>query len=131
MKKSGLLQAELQGILASLGHTQSIVIGDAGLPVPPGVRKIDLAVRAGLPSFADVLRTVLPECVFERCTLAEEIAARNPETLKAVETLCGDMPRVFVPHEQLKKLSESAVCVVRTGETSPYANVLLTAGVNF
>ena len=131
MKKCGLLQAELQGILASLGHTQTIVIGDAGLPVPPGVRKIDLAVRAGLPSFRDVLDAVMPECVFERCTLAEEIKTRNPDALDAVGAICGDIPMDYVSHEQLKKLSESAVCVVRTGETSPYANIVLTAGVNF
>ncbi len=131
MKRRGLLQAELQGLLASLGHTQYIIIGDAGLPVPPGVRKIDLAVRAGLPAFTDVLQTVLPECVFERLTLAEEIKDGNPAVLAAVQAICGDMPQTFVSHEQFKKLSENAVCIVRTGETSPYANILLTAGVNF
>lgn len=131
MKKSGLLQAELQGICAALGHTQTIVIGDAGLPVPSGVRKIDLAVCAGLPVFADVLKAVLPECVFESCVLAEEIKTRNPAVLSAVQEICQGIPQAFVPHEQLKKLSESAVCIVRTGETSPYANIILTAGVNF
>lgn len=131
MKRYGLLQAELQGLLASLGHTQYIVIGDAGLPVPQGVRKIDLAIRAGLPSFIDVLKTVLPECVFESFALAEEIAGRNPTALAAVRALCEGMPETLVPHERFKKLCENAVCVVRTGETSPYANILLTAGVNF
>jgi len=131
MKPSGLLQAELAGILASIGHTQSIVIGDAGLPIPPGVRCIDLAVHAGLPTFMDVVKTVLPECVFESCILAEEIVERNPAVLGALRSELNGMPEQMVPHEQFKQLSASARCIVRTGETSPYANIILIGGVNF
>lgn len=131
MKPNGLLQAELTGLLASLGHTQTIVIADAGLPVPRGVRVIDLAVTAGTPSFLAVLRAVLPECVFEGCTLAEEIKTRNPALLEALAGVTGALPVRFVPHEELKRLSGDSVCIVRTGETTPYANILLTGGVNF
>lgn len=131
MKPNGLLQAELTGILASLGHTQTIVIADAGLPIPHGVRVIDLAVTAGMPSFLTVLGAVLPECVFEGCTLAEEIKTHSPALWEALSKITGALPVRFVPHEALKKLSGDSVCIVRTGETTPYANILLTGGVNF
>ncbi len=131
MKPKGLLQAELTGILAAIGHTQYIVIGDAGLPIPQGVRCIDLAVRAGLPSFLEAVQAVLPECVFESYTIALEMEEKNPELLTRLRDLTGLMPEHMVTHEELKQLSQKARCIVRTGETSPYANVVLVGGVNF
>ena len=131
MKPMGLLQAELAGILAAVGHTQYIVIGDAGLPIPQGVRCIDLAVRAGLPSFLEVVQTVLPECVFESYMIASEMQEKNPGVLARLRELTGTMSESIVMHEELKRLSQKAQCIVRTGETSPYANIILVGGVNF
>lgn len=131
MKPSGLLQSELVGTLAALGHTQFIVIGDAGLPTPPGVRCIDLAVHAGLPSFWEVVRAVLPECVFESYLLASEMEEKNAELLERLRGLLAPRAERMVSHEEFKQLSRNARCIVRTGETSPYANIILVAGVNF
>lgn len=131
MKPMGLLQAELAGILAAVGHTQYIVIGDAGLPIPQGVRCIDLAVRAGLPSFLEVVQAVLPECVFESYIIASEMQEKNPGVLARLRELTGTMSESIVMHEELKRLSQKAQCIVRTGETSPYANIILVGGVNF
>lgn len=131
MKKAGLLHAELSAVLAGLGHTQTVVIGDAGLPVPDGVPCVDLAVCAGVPSFLSVLEAVLSDYVFEAYTLAEEINARNPAVLVGARNLLSGLPERQVSHEQFKYACQSAQCVVRTGETSPYANVILVGGVNF
>lgn len=131
MKKSGLLQAELAGILAAVGHTQTIVIGDAGLPIPSNVKCIDLAVHAGLPSFMEVLKTIMPECVFESYILAEEIKEKNPEVLAGIREATLPLDERMVSHEELKTLSKQAQCIIRTGETSPYANIILVGGVNF
>lgn len=131
MKPKGLLQAELQGILASVGHTQTIVISDAGLPVPRGVKVIDLALTAGVPDFMQVLEAILPECVFESCTVAEEIKEKNPMMLHRIQALVGNMPVHFVPHEDFKQMSRDSLCIVRTGETSPYSNIMMVGGVNF
>ncbi|MEM8591842.1 MAG: D-ribose pyranase [Pseudomonadota bacterium] len=125
MKKSGILNAELARVVASLGHGQMLVIGDAGLPVPPGVPCIDLAVRVGVPGFWDVLDTVLTEMEVERAVVAEEasaaVMAQFTERL-GVES---------VTHEALKGMSSEAVAVVRTGEMVPYTNVVLVGGVVF
>lgn len=131
MKQSGLLHSELTAQIAALGHTQSIVIGDAGLPIPHGVPVIDLAVIKGIPAFMDVLSAVLSEGVFESAIIASEIDEKNPEVLKALNQAAGSMPLNRVPHTQFKALCQTAQCIVRTGEATPYANIILIGGVNF
>ena len=76
MKKTTLLNSHLSQVIASMGHTDMLVISDAGFPVPPGVQRIDLAVTAGLPSLLDVVRAVAAELEVERVTIATELQAR-------------------------------------------------------
>ncbi|GGJ66762.1 D-ribose pyranase [Deinococcus aquiradiocola] len=130
MKHQGLLHPELSGIVAGIGHTQTIVIGDVGLPVPDGVRRIDLAVSAGVPSLLDVLRAVLSELIVEGVTVAEETRLYSPDWSAQLEPLLP-APRREVPHTRFKELVQDAYVVVRTGEVTSYANVILHCGVNF
>lgn len=131
MKKSGVLNSQLSQVIAAMGHTDMLVISDVGLPVPPGVLCIDLAVTAGTPAFLDVVRTVATELEVERLIIATELKDRN-ESLPAELQAC--FPRAdleSMPHEQFKALSKHARAVVRTGEYTPYANVILCSGVTF
>ena len=131
MYKTGTLNSEISKVLSDLGHTDTIVIADCGLPVPKGVQKIDLAVRQGLPSFIDVVDEVARHMVIEHVTLAEEIKYSNPAVLKEVSSIMKDIPNDFVTHEQLKTLTENSKVIIRTGEATPYANIILRSGVNF
>ncbi|MFE2580672.1 D-ribose pyranase [Streptomyces sp. NPDC059378] len=129
MKKTGILNRHLAGELAALGHTHQVLVCDAGMPIPKGPRVVDLAFRAGVPSFADVLDGLLSELVIEGATAAEEIRTANPA---AATLLDGHFPDLaLVTHERLKELSAEAQLIVRTGEARPYANVLLRCGVFF
>lgn len=130
MKKSGLLHAELSRIVARAGHTDTVVLADVGLPVPPGVPCIDLAVSAGIPSLESVLRATLSELVLERATVALELKTRSPLLHARIFPLLGPVVDE-VSHEQFKTLCLSALVVVRTGEATPYGNVMLHCGVNF
>lgn len=127
MKRTALLNAPLSGVVAAMGHGDLLVIGDAGLPVPPGVPVIDLAVTAGVPGLFDVLDAVLSELVVERAAVAEEAAA----TLVArfAERPVGALARI--PHDEFKRRMAGARAVVRTGECTPYANICLWSGVAF
>lgn len=129
MKRTTLLHAELSRVIAGMGHGDLLVIGDAGLPVPPGTPCIDLAVMRGVPRFADVLQAVLSELQVERAAIAQE--ACGPAGERPV--WCAALPVVpaTVPHAQFKQLCVGARAVVRTGECTPYTNVLLYAGVVF
>ena len=131
MYKTGTLNSEISKVLSDLGHTDTIVIADCGLPVPKGVQKIDLAVRQGLPSFIDVVDEVARHMVIEHATLAEEIKDSNPAVLKEVGSIMKDIPNDFVTHEQFKTLTENSKVIIRTGEATPYANIILRSGVNF
>ncbi|MEU0223800.1 D-ribose pyranase [Streptomyces sp. NPDC006284] len=129
MKKAGILNRHLSGALAALGHGDEVLVCDAGMPIPDGPRVVDLAFRAGVPSFAEVLHGLLDELVVEGATAATEIRGANPE---AAALLDAGLPALtLVPHERLKELSARARLVVRTGEARPYANVLLRCGVFF
>lgn len=131
MYKTGTLNSEISKVLSDLGHTDTIVIADCGLPIPKGVQKIDLAVRQGLPSFIDVVDEVERHMVIEHVTLAEEVKDSNPAVLKEVGSIMKDIPNDFVTHEQFKTLTESSKVIIRTGEATPYANIILRSGVNF
>ena len=134
MKKTPLLNIALSRVIAGLGHGDIVVIGDAGLPVPPGVELIDLALTPGIPDFASVLRVVLSEMQVERHVLAEEIIQAAPPALVEVERLRGEGaigPCQLLTHAEFKVLCQQARAVVRTGECKPYSNIALVAGVTF
>lgn len=129
MKKAGILNRHLSGALAELGHGDGVLVCDAGMPIPAGPRVVDLAFRAGVPSFAEVLDGLLAELVVEGATAAHEARGANPE---ATALLDARFPTLStVSHEELKSLSAGAKLIVRTGEARPYANVLLRCGVFF
>ncbi|KFF96583.1 D-ribose pyranase [Streptomyces europaeiscabiei] len=129
MKRAGILNRHLAGALAELGHGHGVLVCDAGMPVPEGPRVVDLAFRAGVPSFAEVLDGLLDELVVEGATAAREVRGANPEATALLEDRFPDLE--LVSHEKLKELSAGARLIVRTGEARPYANVLLRCGVFF
>ncbi len=129
MKRHGILNSHISKVLTDLGHTDMIVIADCGLPIPAGVERIDLALELGTPSFADVVRIVADDMAVEQVTLASEIKEANPVALEAVTKL--DVPQDYVSHEAFKELTKQAKVIIRTGEATPYANVILHAGVIF
>ncbi|MGM0420496.1 MAG: D-ribose pyranase [Bacillota bacterium] len=132
MKKGKLLNTQLSWLLADLGHKDQIVIADAGLPVPEGVTKIDLAITCGLPGFISTLEVILAEMIIEEALLADEIRDNNPGNLQEVEWLLPESVQPeFVSHETFKERIKSGRAVIRTGECSPYSNIILTAGVSF
>jgi D-ribose pyranase len=128
MKREGIINARLAGALAGLGHTDHVVVCDAGLPIPPGPEVVDLAFRFGVPSFETVLSGLLEELVVEGATAAEEVE-RNPSSYEFLTTRLPDLG--FVPHEELKRMLPGAKLVIRTGEATPYSNVILRCGVPF
>lgn len=131
MKKTTLLHSELSYTIATLGHMDTLVIADAGLPIPAETARIDLALTRGVPGAAQTLKVVLEEMKVEKVILAEEVKERNPQFLADVQEMLPEVLLEFVPHTDFKARTASARAVVRTGEFSPYANVILVSGVVF
>ncbi len=131
MKKTTLLNQPLSAVIAGLGHTDTLVIADAGLPIPPETQRIDLALRSGIPGFLETLETVLTEMAVEKAIIADEMQDVSPQLFAALKERLGEIPIETTPHTQFKEMTRDARAVVRTGEFTPYANVILVSGVTF
>jgi len=129
MKKNGILNPQLNRVISEMGHRDMLIIADAGLPIPREIERVDLALKCGTPSFAEVLQTVLSELQVEEAYVAEEIREKNLKTLNLISSFIKKVK--FITHEELKELSKQARAIVRTGECSPYANIILISGVTF
>jgi D-ribose pyranase len=130
-RNRGTLNGQLARVISETGHTDRLVVTDAGLPIPAGVERVDLALRENLPRFLDVLDAVLDEVAVEGVMLSEEIKQASPEMLARIEERFDRLGVAleFVPHTEFKRATGTARAAVRSGEFTPYANVLLTAGV--
>ncbi len=131
MKKQGMLNSHISKVLADLGHTDTIVIADVGLPIPDGVKKIDLALTLGSPSFEETINAIAADMEIEKVVIAEEIRSDNPEAHYYIQNKFQGCTLEACPHERFKQLTHQAKAIIRTGEAKPYANVILQAGVYF
>lgn len=133
MKRNGILNSDISRVLSYMGHTDRIAIGDCGLPIPEDVERIDLALTFGEPKFLRVLELVLADMKVEKIVLAEEIKEQNPTVLQGIEALlAGQNVEVeYVPHTAFKAQTHDCRAVIRTGETTPYANIILQSGCIF
>ena len=131
MKKIGILNKDISEVIAGLGHMDTITIGDAGLPVPEGTRRIDLAVKKGVPCFFDVLETVLEEYKVQKVTIASEMVDVSPEVFGRIKELFKDVEIELISHDSFKERTKTSRAVIRTGEFTPYANIILESGVVF
>lgn len=131
MKKAGILNAQLAGYIAALGHKDTFLIGDAGMPIPKGIPIVDLVLCGGVPTFEQVLTAVLNETEVEYYYLAEEINHKNPRLLKYIKDSLPDVENEMMPHIEFKELTKTVKFAIRTGEFTPYPNIVLRAGVAF
>lgn len=131
MKRQGILNSHISKILSDLGHTDFIVVADAGLPIPDGVTKIDVAIKPGKPSFQEVVDAIAEDMVIEKLVVASEVDDNNPETAHYLTSKFANIEMEKITHEEFKQLTKQAKAVIRTGEITPYANCILQSGVFF
>ncbi|SDL03876.1 D-ribose pyranase [Natronincola ferrireducens] len=132
MKKTQLIHSEISAVIAEMGHTDMLVIADGGLPIPKGVKKIDIALTAGIPSFLDTLYTILSELKVEEIVIAKEMLEISPHLYEKIKALVNEEVKISkVSHEAFKGLTIDAKTIIRTGEFTPYANIILKSGVVF
>lgn len=128
MKRSGILHPEVAHLLASTGHTDYFLITDKGFPVPSEPERIDLALVDDVPTVVDVLRAIQDEFIIDRIVVAAEMSEFSPDRLAELHELLGDVTVERVSHIELKQLGHDARATIRTGDTIPYANVIVVSG---
>jgi len=131
MKKTGILNHEICEVIAKMGHTDGLAIADCGLPIPDGVKRIDLALVKDIPRFLDTLKAVLLELEVEEVLVAEETVKVSPHVFEDIKREVGDIKITLISHERLKEELKNCKAVIRTGEQTPYANIILKSGVVF
>lgn len=133
MKKQGILNSRLSQVIASLGHTDHLVVCDCGLPIPRQADMVDLALVRGVPRFLETVKVILGEMQVERAVIASEMQQACPPVYEELLQMLSGIPVDRMPHEEFKKLASRSenTAFVRTGEATPYANVILISGVDF
>lgn len=135
MKKTGILNSDISRVLSYMGHMDLICIGDCGLPIPDDVERIDLALTFGVPTFMQVLEEISKDMVIESYIVAEEIKEKNKGQYENIKNIMKTQEKLqeeqCVSHEQFKKKMQRCKAVIRTGETTPYSNIILQAGCIF
>lgn len=131
MKKRGILNSDISRVLSYMGHTDKICIADCGLPIPEETERIDLALAFGIPSFIETFENVALDMKIEKIYLAEEIKNNNSEVLIKIKEIITDAEVEFISHSEFKNMTRECKAVVRTGENSPYANIILQSGCIF
>jgi D-ribose pyranase len=128
MKKTELINPALSQLIARLGHSDMLVVADAGLPIPDSTQRIDLALTKGVPTFIETLKVILSEMYVEKAIVAEDIIKKNPVLYQQLKELLGSTPLELISHIEFKQQTHSACAIIRTGEFTPYANVILVSG---
>lgn len=139
MKKNHLINSNLNNLIGKLGHMDEFTVADCGLPIPDNTLRIDLALVRGTPSFLETVDAILQETKIESLTLASEFIAVSPDLhqkflkriAKEEKILNTKINIYYLPHAELKQRTINSKAVVRTGECTPYANVIFSAGVSF
>jgi len=131
MKKNGIINSQLSRVVAEMGHKDSLTVADCGLPLPQEVERVDLSLTKGYPKFLEILKAMLKDLVVEKAILAQEIKEKSPELEREIIELLPDIEIEYISHDEFKQETHNSRAIVRSGETIPYANIILISGVDF
>lgn len=135
MQKKILLNAPITSLISRLGHTDKIMVADCGLPIPSQVERVDIALVRGVPTFMQTVTAVFAEMQVESVCIASEFKLENNILCEQFLDLVAQQPYPisvnWVSHDELKQQSKQCLGIIRTGENTAYANVIINAGVAF
>lgn len=131
MKRSLILNSELSHAIASMGHTDLMIVCDAGFPIPNDAWRVDLALIQDVPDLQTVLSAIAQEMVVEKVGYAAEMPIHNPPLQEKVHKIFPDAEFETYPHtEVLSTIAAKAKVIVRTGAFDPWGNIMLYSGVD-
>ncbi len=126
MLKTGILNPRILSLLARVRHTNTLVIADRGFPFWPQIEAVDISLTDDLPTVLDVLRAVRPNFVIGPAWMAREFLEHNPtKTRRAFASALTGVRLTYEAHRDFKKRVPQAIGLIRTGDTTPYANIIL------
>lgn len=131
MKRSSILNKELNEVIASMGHTEYLIVCDAGFPIPSDVRRVDLALTRGVPDLRTVLSTIAEDFIAEKIYVAEDVPNNNAPLYNSIQEIYNGVEIETHPHSEiLTTFAKKAKAIVRTGSFEPWGNIVLQSGVD-
>jgi D-ribose pyranase len=126
MLKNGILNPQVASLLARVRHTNSLVIADRGFPCWPGVETVDISLVDNVPTVLDVVRAVRANWDAGKAWMAAEfLKSVDARTQSAFESVLVGLTLSYEPHCQFKQRVPGAIGIIRTGDATPFANVIL------
>ena len=129
MLKSGLLNPHVLALLARVRHTNTLVIADRGFPSWPQIETVDLSLVDGVPTVVQVVAALRKNWIMDEAFMAREfLKANSPATRREFAAALAGTKVTYEPHVAFKRRVPGAVGLIRTGDTVPYANLILVSG---
>ena len=126
MIRSGILNPAINSLISRVRHTNTLVLADRGFPFWPAIETIDISLTDDIPRVLDVLAALRLNFVIGRVFMAEEFQTANaPKTYASFVKALGGVPLTFEAHTELKKRVPTAIGLIRTGDTTKYANMII------
>ncbi|MEM6644959.1 MAG: D-ribose pyranase [Bacteroidota bacterium] len=126
MIRDGILNPAINNLISRVRHTNTLVIADRGFPFWPTIETVDISLVDDIPTVLDVLHALQQRCHFGQIRMAEEFKQHNSAGKQAAFThAIGSIPVAYLPHDAFKQHVPSAIGLIRTGDTTPYANMIL------
>jgi D-ribose pyranase len=126
MLKTGILNPYLASLLARVRHTNTLVIADRGFPFWPDLETVDISLVDDVPTVRQVIDAIRPNFVIGRAFMAEEFRRANTDAVQsAFAAALAGVEINYEPHVEFKRRVPAAVGLIRTGDTTQYANIIL------
>ncbi|MEQ8209653.1 MAG: RbsD/FucU domain-containing protein [Lacipirellulaceae bacterium] len=126
MLDTGILNPHVNHLLSRVRHTNTLVIADRGFPFWPQIETVDISLVDDVPSVLQVLNAIRKNFVFGKAWMAQEFLDNNDEaTTDAFAKALDGIPLAHEQHDTFKLRVQSAIGLIRTGDTVQYANMVL------
>ncbi len=126
---NGILNPQINSLLARVRHTNMLVIADRGFPFWPMIETVDISLVDTIPTVLQVFQAIRPNFDIGEVWMAEEFLHNNtPEVCKLFALAAGSIPLRHQAHTEFKKRVPGAIGLIRTGDTTQYANMILVSG---
>jgi len=125
MLRTGILNPHLLDLISRIRHTNTLVISDRGFPFWPQIETVDISLIDDVPTVMQVFAALKENFDYGHVWVAEEFKSSNSEEkLAELQAQVGDSLQ-FESHVTLKQRVPGAIGLIRTGDTTQYANMVI------
>jgi D-ribose pyranase len=124
----GILNPQILSMIARVRHTNTLVIADRGFPYWPMIETVDISLVDDVPTVLQVFEALKANFSVGHIYMAEEFKANNAPALQQIfANSRGEIPITYEPHNEFKLRVPQAIGLIRTGDSTQYANIILVS----